>query len=511
MGIVRLMAKGTARDLAESHPQLRGLRAKLHEQYGLHPERARRLVVALVEHVANDLGDSYLGEMAGRLKKIENIRGKIAGAIDHVVTEGKLPAELDKAALNGLFDDLQKEMGELRSVRKFAETHKPKLTRADERFAKGPFGSTGDKLQGHVPATPVAPLRQAMAAIERDNPARAAAFWKVFDKHGDAVADAVLAISETNQEAALARLQKALGKKFPKEEFDELSTTIKELSKERHKASIGPGSPTAAIRAQRAAGLPQELRGMVVNDNTILGPLAESNPKQLRELWKKWNDGGRTRSFRDYVHGEMTSEFRPTFAELEAAHGLAARHKLKFLKDPAAFDPDARNLRSMNPREPGTDLVGLRPDGEIWYVDDKSHRLTPTQKAAGRTRLGVSEVSAFEGPQLITNMRKDVTDMEAAIQRIVADGGTPDPKAVEAVGRIRKAADALDRETAGWSEADWDSAAGRAKVRRILARPGHRISLKVTSAMGDVTHVTEDLAELGVKVAPTFRPAKVKK
>jgi polyhydroxyalkanoate synthesis regulator phasin len=212
MGIVRLMAKGAAHDLAETHPQLRSLRSRLVEKYNLHPERARRLVVSLIEHVANDLGDSYLGEMTARLRKIDTIRGRIAGAIDHVVAEGTLPAELSKEALTGLFDDLEKEMAELHSVSNFSKGYEPKVSfkPQDPKFDAGPFGTSSDPLQGHVASTPTAPLRDAMTAMESASPARAKVFREVLDRHGDELAQAVLATTETTQGSALKRRRRSV-------------------------------------------------------------------------------------------------------------------------------------------------------------------------------------------------------------------------------------------------------------------------------------------------------------
>lgn len=508
MGIVRLMAKGAAHDLAETHPQLRSLRNRLVEKYNLHPDRARRLVVSLIEHVANDLGDSYLGEMGTRLRKIDTIRGRIAGAIDHVVAEGTLPAELDKAALTGLFDDLEKEMAELRSVSNFAKGHEAKLSfkPEDPKFDAGPFGTSRDPLQGHVASTPTAPLRDAMAAMESSSPARARAFLEVLDTHGDELGQAVLATTETTQNSALKKLKEALGPDFPPQKFEELSAAVKELSMARHKASIGPGSATARVRADRLARLPDELGEMALGDNTILGPLAEQHPQGLRELWDAWNAGGRTGgggNFRNYVYGEMRSGTRPYLAEFETAHGLGS-HGFGLLKDPASFDPRLPNMRRINPREGGTDLIGLREDGEIWVVDDKSHRLSKAQVQAGVTGKSVSSVSAFEGRQLVKNLEDDVTDMKAALDRLRASGVTPEPAMEGAVKRLDDAVTALKDKTAGWSDDAFDLDVNRQTIAAILG--SERIHLKVTSAMGDVRDVSESLGHLGISVEPTFKP-----
>lgn len=513
MGIARLLPRGFVQNLAETHPQLTQLRARLVRDLRVDPARAGRLIASLVEHAANDLGDAFLGQMGARLRRIDSIRARIGAAIDHVLAEGALPADLDRQAISGLFDDLQREMSQLRSLRTFAETHSPDAN--IESILRGigptqeagpglrPFAHAADPLQGVVGPVPARMPREAMAAMERDNPARAALFRSVMEEHGDALGLAVLANTESAQQAALHRLRGPLGPSFP---HDELAEAVRELGRARWRELHGPGTEAARarahVRAQRIADLPDELRAVIGNDNTVLGPLAEQHPAGLHELWDAWVAGGRRSDFRAYVYGEMRSGVRPALAEWQAAHDLANQHGVALLRDPASFDPAQPNLRRVNPREGGTDLVGLRPDGEIWYVDDKSHRLSANQRRSGQRGLNVSGVSAFEGRRLIVNMFEDVAEMEAGFARIAAEGRVPDPRAVEAAGRIRRAAEALDRESAGWSEADFDLPANRQRIDAILAAPEHRIRLRVSSTMGDVTGVSAALRDLGIDVLP---------
>jgi hypothetical protein len=290
--------------------------------------------------------------------------------------------------------------------------------------------------------------------------------------------------------------------------LEEVTAAVKELSMARHKASIGPGSATARVRADRLAHLPDELGQMAMRDNTILGPLAEQHPEGLRELWDGWNAGGRTGgggNFRNYVYGEMRSGTRPYLAEFESAHGLGSQG-FGLLKDPASFDPRLPNMRRINPREGGTDLIGVREDGEIWVVDDKSHRLSKAQIEAGQTGKSVSSVSAFEGRQLARNLEDDVTDMKAALDRLRASGVTPEPSMEDAVKRLDNAVTKLKQETSGWADDAFDVPANRQRIAAILG--SERVRLKVTSAMGDVRDVSEALGDLGISAVPTFKPPK---
>ena len=500
------------RDLAESHPRLRALGSRLVDDLHISPRRARSLIEALLSHVVEDLADDFLSEMTNRLRRIDSIRGRIAGAIDHVITAGELPADLDHASFERLFDELQREMEQLRSPQSHAQAHPPRPTvdrlagTVEPTAATGPgfrpFRATDDPLQGVIGANPPGLLRDAMARMSAQRPARAALFNTVLQEHGDLLGLAVLAETESAQRQALAHLRDALGADVTPTQWNELVGAVEELGRARQRALHG--TPAAvAVRTQRTAELPQALRDAIGNDHTILGPLAEQSPSDLLELWQAWQGRGREPpQFRDYVYGEMRAGRRPVLAEWQAAHDMANQHGLTLLKDPAAYDPSSPNLRTVNPREGGTDLLGLRDDGEIWYLDDKSHRLSPSDRAAGAGGINLSSVSAFEGRNFIANIRNDIAEIEAGFQRMRAAGHEPDPRVIEARDRLRRAADALDRETQGWSEADFTDAAHRQRVAAVLDQ--HRIRLRVSSTMGDVTGVTQRLQDLGIQALPQF-------
>ncbi|MFA7587104.1 MAG: hypothetical protein WCY11_13080 [Novosphingobium sp.] len=514
MGFTAHLPTGSIRAMADSHPGLRALHARLTGELHIEPGRASRLIRSLVTHAVEDLAGSYLGEMGNRLRRIEAIRGQIARAVDHVVADGILPADLDHAGMSRLFDDLQREMEGLRSARTYAEAHPPVPTvgamvgditpTAETGVGFRPFEATGNPAQGVAVPLPPGSLGAAMTAMSQSHPARAAVFRQVLAEHGDLLGLAVMAETQTVQANRLTALREALGPGFPPERWNELVGAIEELGNARGRAIRGAGSAADAVRAERLAHLPPQLRAAIGGDRTILGPLAEQFPADLEALWHAWDSGGRTNSFRDYVWSEMASGRRPNLAEWQAAHDLGSQHGVVLLKDPASFDPDSPNLRTVNPREGGTDLLGLREDGEIWYVDDKSHRLTPTDLAAGRTGINLSGVSAFEGRRFIANIRSDVADIEAGIQRGLAVGQPADPRVVDACSRLRSAASAIERESAGWSDADFLEPGNQARIAAILGAPEHRIRLHVTSTMGDVRGMTRRLRGLGISVLPPF-------
>lgn len=515
MGVSAHLPPGSIRALAETHPQLTRLRARLVDDLHIEPGRAGRLIVGLVTHAVEDLGDAFLGEMSRRLRRVDSIRGQIAGALDHVLSDGALPAALDHAALSHLFDDLQREMEGLQSARRFADTHSrdPDIQAivgaigptAEPTAAARAFGPGADPLQDVAAARPPGVLRDAMTALKAQRPARAKLFQAVMDQHGDKLGLAVLADTQGAQQAALRDLREVLGPNFSSADYAELSAAVEELGQARGRALHSPGTPAARVRAERVADLPPELRDKIGGDNTLLGPLAEQSPADLAQLWDAWIGGGRKGQFREYVYAEMRSGRRPALAEWQAAHDLANQHKLALLKDPAMYDPAQPNLRRVNPREGGTDIIGLREDGEIWYADDKSHRVAAKDAAAGQTGIDLSGVGAFEG-SLAPNMLKDAAELEAAFMRFRAEGHVPDSRAVEAAARIRTCGDQLTARTQGWSPADYTRPKNLAAVRMILE--ANRVKLKVTSTMGDVTGMTDRLHGLGIEVLPQFVPVK---
>lgn len=510
MGLSAHLPARSIRSLAETHPRLSALRARLIDDLHIEPGRASQLIVSLVRHAVDDLGDAFLGEMGRRLQRIDTIRGRIAGAIDHVVAEGILPSDLGYAALTRLFDELQAEMQGLQNVRHFAESHPPTptiehLTGAIDRAAVVGTPSTS-MLDAMARLRDEAFERalDAMPRLRKEDPALAEAFQHAFREQRDLLGRAVLAEHESAQLQALAQMRANASPEL-RSQWGEVEAAVRFMGRQHSRARTGPGSAAAAVRAQRMADLPDDLRAAIGGDRTVLGPLAEQHPADLADLWGAWNAGNSDMRFRDYVYAEMRSGRRPELAEWQAAHDVANQYGMVLLKDPASYDPAAPNLRRVNPREGGTDLLGVREDGEIWYIDDKSHRLSPSQRAAGRQGINVSSVSAFEGRAFIANMFDDVAEIEAGFQRMRAAGHTPEPRAVEAAERLRRAAEALKRETQGWSEADFAVPANRQRIAAILGAPEHRIRLRVTSTMGDVTGVTPRLKNLGIETLPRGR------
>ncbi len=490
MGFTPRLPRGLFHGLVETHPRLRAAAAQL-EGLGIPRDRAAALLRSLMISVTEDLGAGWLADMTARLRRIEEIRGRVSNAVEHVVDNGALPPGMDHAGFTRLFGELQREMDALSSVQRHAETVDRAAT-ADRVLA--PAAPTPGRVAPHPPESLAAAMDQARLA----NPGGAAIIDRAVTspEHGDLLGLALAAETQGGQAARLRELGDAMGL-TPSERAD-LAASVEAMGLARARAERV--DPAALARRQRAAaGLPAELANQVMGDHTVLGPMAEANRTQLLVLWRHWRDAGSNGAFRDYVRGEMSSHFRPMASENQAAFALGNAPGAAVLKDAAAFDPTLPGGRRVNPREPGTDLLMMRDNGDLWYVDDKAHR-----GGAARDPVALSGVSAFEGRRFVTNIRDDIADLEAAMMRQRSAGQVPDPRMGDAIARLRAAADELDAAMAGRTDADLLRPENLRAVRSILDR--HRIRLRVTSELGDVTSMTSRLDGLGIRVVPPFTP-----
>jgi hypothetical protein len=172
----------------------------------------------------------------------------------------------------------------------------------------------------------------------------------------------------------------------------------------------------------------------------------------------------------------MVTYGRGVVGEYTAAFSLSSIET--FLKGPDA-----------NIKVAGTDLVGIGRDGWLWLIDDKSHRAT-----------SVSSVSALTD-NLTTNLRRDAADFRAGIERLQHQDPafTPDPHVLDAIQRMDDAAAAIDR-------IHHEPPAETRPARIAAAIEERRLRLRVTSAAGQVTDITDALRGLGLAVEPTRTP-----
>jgi len=466
------------RAAAEAHPRLRRFVRLVGEHAEGGDARAMALLEHLVRRVADDVGDVHLTHVLARLERIEALRDTIAAILDHVLDGGELPPGVKASDLGRHFDDLSAQMHDLRKTQRA-------LLGSEKSFLLGDDSASyaADVLadfEGRPAGQGVHPGGDARvkAAVDLLPPPQQAALRKAAALEPAAVAKAVMADTEGLQARALAQLEQALAGRLTPTELADLRAATTAAGKAHFKASLVDDVRLA--QALERIG-DRDLRAVVVaGDPWIVQQLAIHNPTMLAVLWKRFRDnGGRpddVGGFRAYVRHEMVTYGRAVPGEFTAAFSLGS--VLTLLKGP---DVDVK-VR-------GTDLVGVTSDGWVWLIDDKSHRAA-----------SVSSVTALTD-NLATNLRRDVADFEAAIAELKARDPAfrPDPAILDAIDRMKAAAKEVDR-----IESTGKPANRPARLHQALV--DLKIKLKVTSAMGEVTEVSQALADLGITVQPT-RPA----
>jgi hypothetical protein len=343
-------------------------------------------------------------------------------------------------------------------------------------------GEYADRLvreyQGAAPApggAHVEPMAAVQDAFNRMPADLKEAVRRATELEPQAVWRVVASETEGGQARNLARLEGELAGRLGAKELADLRAGLVEMGKARNK-----GLMVDQVRLGEALVriTDPDLRAVVTAgaDVWIIQQLATHNPEALAELWANFKAKGRgvadASGFRAYVRREMVTFGRATPAEYTAAFSLSSIEQ--FLKGPDA-----------NPRQAGTDLVGVTHDDWVELIDDKSHR---TQS--------VSSVTALTD-NLATNLHDDARRFRAALQELQKDPGfTPDPKMVYAIQRVEGAADAI-----AYIERSGDPRTRPARIREALT--SSKIRMKVTSAMGEVRELSDALRELGLEYQPT--------
>jgi hypothetical protein len=253
MGFTPRLPPGLFRSLTETHPRLRAAVARL-EGMGIPRDRATALLRSLLVHVTEDLGSSYLAEMTARLRRIEAIRGRIAGAIDAVVETGALPDGLDHTGFSRLFDELQQEMGGLTSASRHAEA----LDGAGigDRVVQAADAAPAPPTRGAVAPHPPETLAAAMDAARTRHPAGAAIIDRLLTspEHGDRLGLALAADTGAVRTARLAELGAVAG--LDGQELAALTHAVDEIRPRRSEAVFGDITDTEFDTAFDAATSP---------------------------------------------------------------------------------------------------------------------------------------------------------------------------------------------------------------------------------------------------------------
>lgn len=464
------------RGVADQHPRLKAFYRTIGEHAGQGDRRARSLLDFVVRRMLDDVGDLHLNDVFSRLDRIEVLRDNIAAVLDHVLEGGELPKGVDVATLGQYFEHLQKEMHDLTQPREALIGDEPfKLTDDSADYAHqllNDFRSKegGGPSEGGVHAEPVermlARFRELpddqRAALSRAGELAPGDLWRT------------VAADESGRNAGIARLRERLRGKMTDAELANLETAIGELGKSRTRGRTGIAGRGEAVLEGIAD---PALRRAVEADAWVLQEVRSA--EQLQTMWDNYRRrGGDPGGFRAYVRREMMTYVRSVFGEHTAAFSLPEIDF--FLKGP-----------DIHTRRPGTDLVGIGHDGWVWVLDDKSHKAS-----------SVSSVSAlFEN--LVGNLRDDARQFRENIARLRRDvpGFRPDMRALDGIERMQRAADDIDAHLQSLPADQRFAPASLARIDAILKR--HEIKLRVTSAFGEVTAISAELARLGIRVTPT--------
>jgi hypothetical protein len=467
-----LLDRAAVHAAADANPRLRAFMRTVASHSEAGEPRSRALMEHLIRRIVDDVGDLHLGNAVTRLEAIHILRENIASILDHVLDGGELPPGVRVETLGEYFNQLSHEMRELSGPRDAIVGDQPLRLHDDA-------GAYADSLMrefeagtnpGGVHAEPTAALSDAYRALAPD---RQAALRRAAELEPAALWRLVSAESEPGKRTALRDLETRLGGRLTPDDLGRLRSAADDLGRAR---SRGLQVGEARLAEALARITDPELRAVVARgDVWIVQQLAMHNPATLAELWTRFQNSDST-SFARYVRHEMVTYGRGVVGEYTAAFSLSSIET--FLKGPDA-----------NIKVAGTDLVGIGRDGWLWLIDDKSHRAT-----------SVSSVSALTD-NLTTNLRRDAADFRAGIERLQHQDPafTPDPHVLDVIQRMDDAAAAIDR-------IHHEPPAETRPARIAAALEERRLRLRVTSAAGQVTDITDALRGLGLAVEPTRTP-----
>jgi hypothetical protein len=497
MRISGSVAAASIRAIAERHPGLRDLRARLVRDLEVPPREADAFISRLVANVIDHVGGMYVGESMSAMRRVADLREELHGVVDAVVSGRSLPRETTGQNLERIFSDLQREITSLitpeqRST-KMTDLELPVVMRdLDDVITPARPG------QG-VHTEPLGVMRAALddlPANQRD------ALRRASDLAGSDVAKAIFAESDSAQRGHVTDMIFHLREAgWSQADIDAAVAAIEQMGRARSRGNRLPGSQFGNAVDAVLPSLPAELQGLVRADIWLLQDVAVTNPQQLRAMFDTWVTNGRKGNFRNYVWREMRSGMLPTVGERDAAHALSGASRAPSGQPTGvAGQAPYRNLELIkepkgNPREGGTDLIAVADDGRVVVVDDKSHRGTSVSSVTAMMENLVQNVLGTGSPNRVGG---DVAQIRAELARAYPSG--PPAHLLDALGRYERAAQRIDTLTAGWTQADWQNPSQLNQIRSILA--SERVDLRITSARGNVAEVTARLDAMGIAVIP---------
>lgn len=294
----------------KSHPSVLKLRTALRDHHRLNERSTERFLDSLLHEVLGDLADRYIGQMTTRLKKIQDLRSQLHGAIGDVVMGRKAAKEVTPEGLNAIFNDLQAELAKVKSPKDFADanpksalelnlppdapdpTVKPKVKAKTTK--KSTKAKAKPKKKSKAKPTPVEPAPGHGNWLDKLSKEDQMLFDQTRDMAGSEL-DALALMDSTEHRLAL---EGDLRSKLREEGMD--PTKIDRAVELAHLA--------ADARALHAKGLPPRVKYLVGWD-PLLTKMAREHPDLLIELASDFRKrGGKYRaSFSASVRRELKS------------------------------------------------------------------------------------------------------------------------------------------------------------------------------------------------------------
>lgn len=510
LGVLRAAVEGDAAMVRMSR--------ELETKYRIPKSEAQEFMMALGAAALDGMGELTLGRLTARFKTMNALRAQVGEALDNILS-GKAMGDAGAQNLQSLFAQVKSEMEGLqkdlqqRELPKIADELSTKLKQDLEGTAKNLKEADPHLTRGRF-YEPPGVLKEAYNDLARRKPALHKAFETArADPEVAALLQKALTAEEQTQGALIADAKARMHAKGASlAEVADLEKAVKELGAARRKALINnPETIEGRMKIEVLERIHDEdLAQAIAESDFILLPSAKDEfggvrpfamdaaggASRLKEAWANFKAKRKipegqplTKSQRSDFAGfwrenYLVNEGRSMVSERAATWELGRHEDLNILKPPKGYSKSG-----------GTDIVGFKDNGEIWVADDK----------AWFSSKSASDVPAFTH-EFADDILADVADFERQIN--VEWKKFPEPTdpvqkqrltmARDAVERYRKCGEELKAKTAGWKKGEIFDPAKTAEFNAILKK--YNVKLKVTSAIGIVSEVSERLKLLEVGV-----------
>jgi len=101
------------REAAETHPALKGLRARVRERFGWGETRSRQFVERLMIAAFSEMNERYVGRMGPHLDRVLKLRDELTSIYDRAIKGERL--DLHPEHVEAMFSEMAKEMEAMKS------------------------------------------------------------------------------------------------------------------------------------------------------------------------------------------------------------------------------------------------------------------------------------------------------------------------------------------------------------------------------------------------------------